>query len=136
MRMWDEPILPNIKDNFWELRDGVIAHEENPDTFEIPTKSERESIGRGKAAKLIFDIETQDEDGTIRVSGERMWVIVLSTKNGHYLGILDNEPSCIEPGTGGLEPGSKLWFKPEHVVGLSKPPIEYLIAAYPDEFGT
>ncbi|WHI52745.1 hypothetical protein P3339_08275 [Microbulbifer sp. MLAF003] len=134
--MWDDPVLPNIEEHFWEIRNVEFEQQKNPETFEIPSKEDRFNLKRGQAAKLAFDIETQDGDGSVQVSGERMWVIVLKKTKGHYLGILDNEPSCIEPGSGYLEPGCKLWFKPEHVIGIDNPPMNYLTSSYPNEFST
>jgi len=134
--MWGTPSLANIKEHFWELRSGEKAHEQNPDTFWIPSYDKRSNLKKGMAAKLIFDIETEDETGEIQTGGERMWVIVVSEKDGYYLGVLDSEPSSIEPGTGYLEQGSKLWFKPEHVIDIDNPPVDYLVETYPDEFNT
>ena len=133
---WETPLLANITEDFWELRSGEKSHEENPEKFWIPTRNERDNLKKGMAARLIFDIETEDENGKILTNGERMWVIVLSKKNDYYLGILSNEPASVEPDTGYLKLGSKLWFKAEHVIDIDTPPKEYLIEEFPDEFIT
>ena len=129
-------MLANITEDFWELRSGEKSHEENPEKFWIPTQNERDSLKKGMAARLIFDVETKDENGKILTNGERMWVIVLSKKNDYYLGILSNEPASVEPDTSYLKLGSKLWFKAEHVIDIDTPPKEYLIEEFPDEFTT
>lgn len=133
---WETPLLANITEDFWELRSGEKSHEENPEKFWIPTQNERDSLKKGMAARLIFDVETKDENGKILTNGERMWVIVLSKKNDYYLGILSNEPASVEPDTSYLKLGSKLWFKAEHVIDIDTPPKEYLIEEFPDEFTT
>ena len=133
---WETPLLANITEDFWELRSGEKSHEENPEKFWIPSQNERDSLKKGMAARLIFDIETEDENDKILTNGERMWVIVLSKKNDYYLGILSNEPASIEPDTGYLKLGCKLWFKAEHVIDIDTPPKEYLIEEFPDEFTT
>lgn len=134
--MLEKPRLATMEDDYWELRSGEKSREENPNTFWIPEKEKRNNLTKGKAVKLIFDIETQDEDGNIQCGGERMWVIVLSKEEDFYLGILDNEPASIEPGTGYLEPRCKIWFKAEHVIDITDPPKEYLEEEYPNEFTT
>ena len=133
---WETPYLANIADDFWELRSGEKSHEENSEKFWIPSKLERNSLKNGMAARLIFDIETEDDNGKIQTSGERMWVIVLSKKNDYYLGILSNEPASFKLDSGYLKLGSKLWFKAEHIIDIDTPPKEYLIQEFPDEFTT
>ncbi len=113
---WETPSLANITEDFWELRSGEKSHEENPERFWIPSQLERASLKKGMAARLIFDIETEDEKGKIQTNDERMWVIVLFKKNDYYLGILGNEPASIETDNGYLKLGCKLWFKAEHVI--------------------
>ena len=46
--------------------------------------------------RLIFEIEAQDEQGVVHISGERMWVIVAERVADAYIGILDNQPACLK----------------------------------------
>jgi len=42
--------------------------------------------------KLIFDQEGYEEDGSVTVQGERMWVIVCEQIGSRYLGMLMSKP--------------------------------------------
>ena len=118
--------LPDLQTHFWELRSAEESHRLHPDTFEIPTREARESLRRGQAAKLIFDIEV-DDAGKIVVGGERMWVIVAEKVGDTYIGILDNEPATVEPGEGVyLCFGAEVPFRAEHVAGIGDPPTDYV----------
>src|SRR5258705_1093556 len=66
--------LPTLERVFWTLRSGEESHRAHPDKFWIPPLEQRSSLQRGQAARLIFDIEAEDEDGKVVVNGERMWV--------------------------------------------------------------
>ena len=80
--------LPTIEKDFWALVSGVERHEESPDSFWIPPLSERESVQIGQAAKLIFEIEVEAEDGKIELGCERMWVVVSEIRPPHFVGRL------------------------------------------------
>ena len=98
----------------------------NPDTFWIPSRNDRENLRRGQAAKLVFDIET-DDAGKVVVGGERMWVIVAEKHEDTYIGILDNQPASVEPGeTVYLCFGAEIPFRAEHVADIGDPPAEYV----------
>lgn len=88
--------LASSGSDYWELRSGEKSHAANPDSFWISTLTERQQLTRGQAARLIFDIEADDE-GKIEVSGERMWVIVSNKLEDTYIGILDNSASLHRP---------------------------------------
>lgn len=83
--------------DFWQLRSGEEMHQHHPDSFWLPPREKRENLQPGQAAKLIFDIESVDQDGTLQVQGERMWVVVAERVNDGYIGLLDNEPASLEP---------------------------------------
>ncbi len=120
--------LASINRNFWELASGETQHAQNPETFWLPDRALREHLKRGDAAKLLFDIEAEDEDsGKIMVGRERMWVIVAEKVGDIYIGVLDNEPAAIEPGCGAyLESGAEIPFTAEHVIEIARPPEEYV----------
>jgi hypothetical protein len=117
--------LAGIERDFFELASGEEAHSRNPKTFWIPERSVRESLRRGQAAKLIFEIEGEEEDGSVVVQGERMWVIVSELVGSLYVGVLDNEP-CIQAAEDVyLRKGAEVPFGPEHVIDIGDPPEEY-----------
>jgi hypothetical protein len=119
--------LPSLDRDFWQLRSGEQSHREHPDTFWLPPGEQRHSLLRGQAARLIFEIESQDETGAVHVEGERMWVIVAERVGDTYVGILDNQPATIEPGEGiYLCFGAEVPFLPEHVIDIADPPAEYV----------
>lgn len=118
--------LATFSEVFWELRSGEKSHEDNPETFWIPPEGERNNLKRGDGAKLIFEIEGEDEHGNISYQAERMWVIVAEKTGDVYIGILDNQPASIEP----LDEiylvfGAEIPFKAEHIIDLREVPGEY-----------
>lgn len=117
----------NREQDYWELRSAEESHQQNPDSFWIPPLEERQNLRRGHAARLIFDIESEDEDGGVEVQGERMWVIVAERYGDFYIGILDNQPASIEPSEDTyLCFGAEVAFLPEHVTDVAEPPSEYI----------
>jgi hypothetical protein len=118
--------LPSFERDFWQLRSAEQSHREHPDTFWIPPLERRQGLKRGQSARLIFDIEGQDEDGAVEVQGERMWVIVAERIGDTYIGILDNQPASIEPSENVyLCFGAEIPFLPEHVIDIGEPPADY-----------
>jgi uncharacterized protein YegJ (DUF2314 family) len=89
--------LAKLESDCWQLLSGEEMHHAHPDRFWIPPLQQRESLKRGQAAKLAFEIEGEEEDGTVSIMGERMWVIVAERIGDIFIGILDNQPVCLEP---------------------------------------
>lgn len=120
--------LPSLESDYWELRSGEEAHREHPDTFWIPPLEQRQNINRGQAVRLIFDIESEDEDANITVQSERMWVIVSERHGGYYIGILDNQPASLDPANNNVYLcfGAEIPFLPEHVIDIANPPNQYV----------
>jgi hypothetical protein len=119
--------LASFERDFWQLRSGEESHREHPDTFWIPPLEQRRNLKRGHAARLIFEIEGEEEDGSVSVQGERMWVIVAETVGDTYIGILDNQPACLERSDGlYLRFGAEVPFRAEHVIDIGQPPPEYV----------
>lgn len=117
---------PTLSRDYWSLASGEARHNAAPETFDIPSLESRRTLARGQAAKLIFEIEAEEEDGTISVSTERMWVIVAQALEGFYMGILDNEPVTVPNDTGFyLARGSEVPFFPEHIIAIDTPPPDY-----------
>lgn len=102
---------------------------EHPDTFWIPDRVVRDSLAPGQAVKLVFEIETENEDGHNELVGERMWVLVASRVLDQYLGILLNEPACVDPSSDFyLVRGTEIPFGPEHVIAVDNPPPGFAAA--------
>ena len=119
--------LPTLQRDRWTLRSGEESHRGHPDKFWIPPVEERRGLRRGKAARLIFAIEAQDEAGQAVFSGERMWVIVAERIGDLYIGILDNQPATLEPADGVyLCFGAEVPFGPEHVIDIADPPAKHV----------
>ncbi|MDA8019563.1 MAG: hypothetical protein MPN21_19135 [Thermoanaerobaculia bacterium] len=112
--------------DFWELRCAETSYAQHPETFWIPSESERNSARRGQAAKLIFEIEVADETGKILIESERMWVVVSEIGDGFYIGILDNQPASIEPSDDVyLRFGAEVPFAARHIIEIADPPADY-----------
>jgi hypothetical protein len=88
---------------------------------------QRQTLTRGQAAKLIFDIETEDDSGKAVLTGERMWVIVAERIGEFYIGILDCQPASMTPDDSAyLRFGAEIPFAPEHVIEIGAPPPSYV----------
>lgn len=120
--------LPTLDDDGWTLRSAEASHRAHPQTFWIPPLDARRNLQRGNAARLVFDIETVDDnDGGHVIQGERMWVIVLDRVGDLYIRILDNQPASVGPNDRAyLCFGAEIPFGPEHVVDIGEPPPEYV----------
>jgi hypothetical protein len=86
----------------YRLTSGEAMHRKHPQTFELPTRAERESLPVGSFAKLIFAGRPS----------ERMWVKVTGKRGGRYTGVLDNAPVAVS----GVRLGDRISFGPEHVI--------------------
>ena len=98
----------------WCLEDGEKLQAQYPSTFKIPQEDVRNILQPGDFAKLVFSIAVEGEDGP---SVERMWVIVRERITGGYLGILDNEPDCVEKNEEFWR-GIELPFEPRHIIDV------------------
>lgn len=113
--------------DYWELRSGEESHANNPEEFWIPSLEQRQNIKRGQAARLIFDIESVDENDQVVIQGERMWTIVAEKIGDYYIGILDNQPASFEPIDNiYLCFGAEILFLPEHIIDIADPPQDYV----------
>ena len=119
--------LASFRYDFWQIRSAEESHHQEPGKFWIPALEKRQSLHRGQAAKLIFDIEVEQEDGRLSIQGERMWVIVSEKIGDIYLGILDSQPTCLESSNNDyLRFGAEVAFQAEHVIEIAQPPAEYI----------
>lgn len=124
--------MPSLAEDYWALESGEERHKEYPDKFWIPTLQDRQNLSKGNAAKLLFQIETEDEDGNIDLSVERMWVLTREKHGDFYIGILNNQPASITPESDFyLQLGAEVPFKAEHVIDIDDDaPEDYLEAVF------
>lgn len=97
----------------WWLDDAEELHRAPPRTFFIPPLERRQHLAPGDAVKLPFSFETADGEAGC----ERMWVEVVSVRDGTYRGLLMNEPQYIPS----LRPGDRVWFEAKHVAAVDGP---------------
>ncbi|MEM7703390.1 MAG: DUF2314 domain-containing protein [Pseudomonadota bacterium] len=109
---------PDLFIDGWRLHSGEQYHAAAPDTFLIPPRMARQNLWPGYLAKLIFEIHVDNDEDPCRV--ERMWVIVRELTKEGYLGILDNNPYCIEENDE-LWSGIELPFGPHHIIAIEVP---------------
>lgn len=95
----------------YKLDNVIKRHEENPNTFWIPSKEQIERIEVGDYAHLIFVPQNEE------LMTERMWVEIyaIDIVNGvnSYRGRLANEPMNIQ-----IEIGDRVVFKDEHIMNI------------------
>ena len=120
--------LANFEEDYWQLRNGEESHRKNSETFWIPGLQKRKSLKVGDAARVILEIECEDEEGKITIQGERGWVIVSEIVGDKYIGILDFQPTCIEKGRDDVYLcfGAEIPFSHEHVIDIDRPPDDYI----------
>jgi hypothetical protein len=95
----------------YTLDSGVERNQRAPDTFEIPTLTERESLRPRDLAKLIFRISDGDQ-----VNTERMWVVVREVKPEFYVGELDNDAFCTDE----IRSGMRVEFHSDHIIQIRR----------------
>jgi hypothetical protein len=103
-------------------------HAAHPETFQIPSKTGRETLVPGAAAKLLFHIETREAGRAIDRGVDRMWVIVRAVTPEGYVGVLDNDPG--ESQGLNLREGDVIAFGPEHVAAIDYPSKDYVVGKY------
>ena len=116
---------PAIEIDYWELRSAEASHAKHGDEFWIPPLEARQTVKRGQAARLIFDIKV-DNEGELKVVGERMRVIVKEKIGDTYIGILDNQPACSDfEDDVYLCLGAEVPFLAEHIIDIDTPPQKH-----------
>lgn len=88
----------------YKLIDGVEMNSKHPETFEIPSKEDIQSLKKGDFIKLGFE-----ESG---LSPERMWVMFRGLSDGQYTGTLNNEPYSLET----IKFGDKVVFQEHNIL--------------------
>jgi hypothetical protein len=103
-------LYARIETEGWELEDVEEAALKHPNTFKIPTRSERTNLKVGDFVKLIFLIALKDEEGNY-LQGERIYVQVTEIVGEGYRGRLTDKP--VSSDTPALN--ATITFGPEHV---------------------
>src|SRR4051794_26007470 len=93
------------------LDSAVEAHAEFPATFAIPSPHDRQSLGQGDLAKLMFRFRDGDREFC-----ERIWVRVKDVAETGYMGILDNNPY----GSDEIRAGLPVSFTAEHIIQIQR----------------
>ena len=70
----------------------------------------------GSRVKLLFLFMNED-DGKPIIDCERMWVTIVSVREGRYMGHLRSLPATSQV----IVPGQVVTFGPEHVASISVP---------------
>ena len=74
------------------LGNAEARHRLYPKTFAIPPRSERDGLGRGNIAQVLFKSAPR-ADG---LDGERLWCVVTGrTADGRYEGRINNIPNWL-----------------------------------------
>ena len=123
---------PSLDADGWMLVSAEQRHAAHPETFEIPSKAERETLVPGAAAKLLFHIETKEAGRVIDRGVDRMWVIVKAVSADGYTGVLDSDPGHSEGLN--LHEGDAILFGPEHVAAIDYPSKDYVVGKYGRSF--
>ena len=118
------PRYASIEKDGWTLESAEARHARYPETFEIPRRTERESLTPGDGVQLLFELEERDTGKVIGRGIDRLWVIVKRRAGALYVGVLDSDPGVSPQLT--LRPGTEILFGPEHVIAISRPPDDYL----------
>ena len=130
--MSEIPDRATIENDGWTLVSAEERHAAHPDTFQIPPRDKRESLSPGDGVKLLFEIETKEEDHVVDRGVDRMWVIVKARTKGGYIGVLDNDPGTAEGLN--LHEGDAIIFAPENISDIDRPSREYVLKKYGPSF--
>ncbi len=123
--------FPRIDVDCWTLVSGEDRHRASPESFTIPSFDARKALQHGDAAKLIFEIESEDEFGEISRDCERMWVVVTEVRPLYFIGRLANMPvGCHRESSFYLTENVEIPFLPEHVIKVDRPPKAFLDALF------
>jgi hypothetical protein len=118
MRSYSSPSrrLASLERDGWALESAEARHADNPTTFWIPPREDRDGLQIGQFAQLLFQIGIPDDpDGEFNV--ERMWVEVTGRIGDLYLGLLRNQPASIGSEEV-LDHGASVAFRSEHIIDI------------------
>lgn len=99
-----------------KMVDGVRQHKKHPETFSIPSRSDKLKIGAGVYVKICFINPDKGKFNPLAID-ERMWVLVKKEVGPRkYQGILHNEPVSFERDV--LKYGAKVVFESRHILDI------------------
>ncbi len=110
----------------WALESAVARSLSAPETFLIPAAAERVAVGVGQGVKLLFWIQSEEEDIPLC---ERMWVLVEERlAGGRYRGRLESTPDT----PGSLHKGERVTFTPDDIADIYTGPTDYVRNGEPE----
>ena len=95
----------------YHLENVVQSHATNPRTFLIPDKNQIAGLELGKLVKLVFVMETIQEDGC---RAEKMWVMITEKNDSIFKGCLDSSPYYLKT----IKKGDIISFNTENIAGI------------------
>ena len=104
--------LATFEKNHYILENAEERHKEASEKFDMPDKKSRSNLQANDIVKLIFKMETINNNDAFEV--ERMWVQVLDKKECCYIGLLDNDPY----GDVYLRSGQTIYFQEKHIIDI------------------
>ena len=108
-----------LRTHRWELESAEARHAASPATFIIPPQYLRRSLQFGDRVKLLFLFHAVDKQHPGGIIGcERMWVTVIESSGGRYVGLLETWPVSSDA----LLPNEALAFDACHVAGIAARP--------------
>ena len=87
-----------------KLVDAAKRNAEHPDTFNVPTEHERQSVPLGHYVKIGVD------------DRERMWFKVVEKTDTGYVGTLSNDPVVVR-----MKFGDRIEFTERHIMDICSP---------------
>ena len=108
-----------------KLMDGVRQNKKHPETFSIPSRSDKLKVLAGVYVKLGFINPDKDTAKDRKISprtkyapqmDERMWALVTLIQGRKYYGVLHNEPLSFK--TKVLKYGDKVVFESRHILDI------------------
>lgn len=87
------------------LESGVARNLSHPESFEIPSAVEKDSLRPGDSVKLIWSV--------VRAPGERMWVEITHREGNRFEGSLRNDPLFVHAAFGDV-----VTFEGDHIIDI------------------
>lgn len=98
-----------MKDKSWNLVDAQVLAEENPNSFNKPSKEVISLLEKGNLTKLIFNFKSDDPE---HPDSEQLWVEILLVQDNKFLGQLSSKPKFIQD----LKYGEPIEFEEQHII--------------------
>jgi hypothetical protein len=108
-------VYPDFDRDGYFLQHAVILSQLFPGSFAVPPPEERFGIREGSIVKLSFCFAKEEEEKS-DYDTERMWVVVKSRLEDHWIGVLDNDPQFHHS----IKSGHEFHFHSDHIFALWK----------------